>query len=390
MKKHFVIFLSVLLLAGGAQAQGLFGKNFWKKVSSTAKQEASSGRTIAPKQAQKVLARRKSNSFTKAQTVHKGDMSGCMLYGEDPICKIKGWPFWSSNLGPYEENTLVQQLSRAAKRDYFVAAHNRAVLRAADVRRNALKAMKANEKALTSGFYSPAPSQNPAQDLAARVKDTHKYIFLGEVHFVPVIQQEIENVLVALRKKYPKKQIFLLTEFLPNTDTAIYRQKLSNKFSSYASIWRAADVLKIPVVGLDPVWLFNHDSPVMWVSKQSGLVEKEEMWHSVEVLRLRNQIWKQKVLEMRALYPDALFVFHTGASHVEYNAPFSLSEQFPKQETFVSTFYQYEVHNTKPVRCDLLDAFNRSVFAWRRFVAWPTADMARLAGFDVRFKIPVL
>ena len=55
------------------------------------------------------------------------------------------------------------------------------------------KQVKANEKALTSGFYSPAPSQNPAQDLAARVKDTHKYIFLGEVHFVPVIQQEIEN-----------------------------------------------------------------------------------------------------------------------------------------------------------------------------------------------------
>ena len=386
-----ILFLG-LLVPGGVQAQSVWNKVFWKKSSSALKQESAGGRIIAPKKASKTLARRRAATFNKAKHVQKSDMANCMMYGEYPIKKISGWPFWFSNEGPYEDNALVQQLSRAAKKDYFIAAHNRAIARATDIRRQALRQMKENEKALTSRFYSPAPSKAPASDVASLVKDNQKYIFLGEVHFFPKIQQEIERTLLELRKKYPERKIFFLTEFLPNTETRAYRNKMNKykRFSDYASIIRVADVLNMPVIGLDPIWLFNEKYPLMWVSKQNGLVEKEEMWHSVEVIRLRNQIWKQKVLALRELYPDALFVFHTGSSHVEYNAPFSLSAEFAPEETFVATFYPYQVTDNKPERSDLLDAFNSGLFAWRRFVAWPDAEMARVAGFNVRFKIPAL
>ena len=369
-----ILFLG-LLVPGGVQAQSVWNKVFWKKSSSAVKQESAGGRIIAPKKASKTLARRRAATFNKAKHVQKSDMANCMMYGEYPIKKISGWPFWFSNEGPYEDNALVQQLSRAA-----------------DIRRQALRQMKENEKALTSRFYSPAPSKAPASDVASLVKDNQKYIFLGEVHFFPKIQQEIERTLLELRKKYPERKIFFLTEFLPNTETRAYRNKMNKykRFSDYASIIRVADVLNMPVIGLDPIWLFNEKYPLMWVSKQNGLVEKEEMWHSVEVIRLRNQIWKQKVLALRELYPDALFVFHTGSSHVEYNAPFSLSAEYAPEETFVATFYPYQVTDNKPERSDVLDAFNSGLFAWRRFVAWPDAEMARLAGFNVRFKIPAL
>lgn len=393
MRKYVLLILFLgLLVPSGVQAQSVWTKAFWKKTASAAKQESAGGRVIAPKKAGKTLARRRAVTFDKAKKVQKSDMANCMMYGEDPIKKISGWPFWFSNEGPYEDNALVQQLSRAAKKDYFIAAHNRAIARAADIRRNALRRMKEEEKTLTERFHSPAPSKNPAADLVSFVQDKHKYIFLGEIHFVPNIQQEIEQTLVALRAKYPKRKIFLLTEFLPNIETDLYRTKMAKlkKFSNYSSIIRVADVLKMPVVGLDPVWLFNQKYPIMWVSQQSGLIEKEEMWHSVELVRLRNQIWKEKILALRELYPDALFVFHAGNSHVEYNAPFSLSAEFPAEETFVATFYPYEVSNNKPTRCDLLDAFNSGLFAWRRYVAWPDAQRARLAGFNVRFKIPAL
>lgn len=125
----------------------------------------------------------------------------------------------------------------------------------------------------------------------------------------------------------------------------------------------------------------------MWVNKPNGTTEKEKMWFSPEVLRVRNLIWKKEIDRLRSQYPDAVFIFHTGATHVTYTESFSLSVLFPKDETFVATFQPYEIYNNQPARSDLLDAFNPEQFASKRFIVWPNPDMARIAGFDARFKL---
>lgn len=380
-------FLFILLLAGiplAGQGQGIW-KNALQKAA--AGQKAASHRVLVTKNAGKILAARKKASIQKAQTACQGNMSGCVLYGESPIKKIKGWPFLFSSSGPFDNNEILKSLSRSAKKDYFVAAHNRAAAKAVAVRKQALERMQGEKIKLTNGFYSPVKRNSPAQELAALMNDQYKYIFLGEMHHVPAIQKEVEQFLVQYRSRYPDKQVIFLTEFLPNTQTREYRRRLSRVLIPYADIWRTAEVLKMPVVGLDPVWLFKHNSPIMWVFKDNSL-EKEQMWYSLEITRQRNQLWRKTIEALRAKYPKAVFIFHTGATHVEYNEPFSLGRDFPKEETFVATFYPYERHGNWVSRCDLLDAFNPTTFSWRKMIVWKNADLARVAGFNARFKVP--
>lgn len=384
MKKWFFIFLlCAVLFPAEAHSQAVWKKAFWKKIFSA--EEESARRAITVKQANKLLLERKRLSLKKAQQVCSGEIGECMLDGEAPVHRIKGWPFSFSQSGPYEDNELFQTLSRSAKRNYFIAAHNRAVSRTAVARRNALKRMNEAKEDLMKGFYSPT-AVYPGRELVSIVQEKHKYIFLGETHGFPVIQEAIKDFLQEYRLRFPKRQIILLTEFLPNTQTAAYRWKL-RKFPQYYSIWQIADILKIPVVGLDPVWLLNKNFPVMWVNKPNGTTEKEKMWFSPEVLRVRNLIWKKEIDRLRSQYPDAVFIFHTGATHVTYTESFSLSVLFPKDETFVATFQPYEIYNNQPARSDLLDAFNPEQFASKRFIVWPNPDMARIAGFDARFKL---
>lgn len=386
MKKITLLFLfCALFYPARLPAQSVWQKAFWKKLFSS-ESASPSPRFISTKQAEKLLVERKALSLSKAQRACTGEMGECMFYGEAPIHRIEGWPFSFSQAGPYEDNELFQTLSRSAKKNYFISAHNRAVSRTAAARKNALKRMAQAKEDLMTGFDDLGAGDSPAKSLVSLIKENHKYIFLGEIHRFPAIQSTIKSFLQAYRASNPKQQIFLLTEFLPNTDTASYRWKL-RKFPQYYAIWQTADVLKIPVIGLDPLWVFKKNYPVMWVNKPNGEVEKEQMWFSPEVLRIRNLIWKKEIDRLRAQYPNAVFLFHTGAAHVEYTEPFSLSNLFPKEETFVATFQPYEIYNDEPARCDLLDAFNPTQFAGRKSVFWPDADLARVAGFDVRFKL---
>ena len=386
MKKLVLIFLLAgLCFPSGADGQSLWKNAFLRKTSGISSKEATRQLTIT-KKASKVLTARKKASIQKAQEACQGSLSGCVLYGESPIKKIKGWPFLFSSSGPYDDNKMLQWLSRSAKKDYFVAAHNRAAVKAVSVRKKALERMQGEKIRLVSGFYSPSVRKPAAEELANVLTENHKYIFLGEMHNFPEIQKTIEQFLVHYRARFPEKQIIFLTEFLPSTETETYRRRLARVFSPYADVWRMAEVQKMSVVGLDPLWLFKHDSPVMWVLK-NNMVEKEQMWYSLEITRQRNQLWKQQIDALRAQYPDAVFIFHTGATHVDYTEPFTLSKQFPQKETFVATFYPYEKHGSWVARCDLLDAFNPSLFAWRKMIVWQDADLARIAGFNARFKI---
>ena len=159
MKKWFFIFLlCAVLFPAEAHSQAVWKKAFWKKIFSA--EEESARRAITVKQANKLLLERKRLSLKKAQQVCSGEIGECMLDGEAPIHRIKGWPFSFSQSGPYEDNELFQTLSRSAKRNYFIAAHNRAVSRTAAARRNALKRMNEAKEDLMKEFYSPSCRKN--------------------------------------------------------------------------------------------------------------------------------------------------------------------------------------------------------------------------------------
>ena len=88
------------------------------------------------------------------------------------------------------------------------------------------------------------------------VKD-FSYIYIGEYHDTPIVQQEIQNLLKAIRKANPGKKILLATEFLQRPHSLIHPLHkdgqpwlITEGFSEY-NIPALADELHVDTLALD-------------------------------------------------------------------------------------------------------------------------------------------
>lgn len=243
--------------------------------------------------------------------------------------------------------------------------------------------------------------ENASQWLAQTLPDNTLDFFMGEIHGHPEIRQAVSETITYLHQRFPTRPIFLFTEFLPsqhqwNNQTS--PQEIPAFLSSYFPIWERATQQHIPVIGLEPDFalpskaLMHHIGPDRRIFWQS-------IWASLEGVRLRNAHFAKILEQYRQNYPTALFIIYTGAAHVFYNYPFSLSAKREKGSTFVATFHpnvSERMNYSKRIaeqeittQTGPLEKFAPLIAFPQPVLYWEDNDLIQTSGFNVRLKIKV-
>jgi len=223
----------------------------------------------------------------------------------------------------------------------------------------------------------------PVQDmawLAGQLPENTQTLLLGEQHFYSEIQQQVSEFLSQLRNRFADRKIILFTEFLPQGK--VWGQSVTQTLhASYRAVWQNAQTLHIPVVGLKPEFV-EQNKKVCILGQDTE--RSQQVWVSAEGLRLRNVQWVNVLSAYRQRYPDALFIVYGGARHMEGTEPYALSRLWAQESTFTAVLYPQISDRT-----NLFEIWTRGLFDQERVLFFERPDLADLAGFNVRIRIPV-
>ena len=281
---------------------------------------------------------------------------------------------------------------------YFLTRQNRETIRQIPFFQNYAVTIREHLDKLRQHMHdlSPAPLSLPdASSLTAVISPKTSYFLLGEIHNVPAIRNQVINILQALRTKHPKKQIFLFTEFLPKEQT--WQPNSPNTpFENYLPVWQAAYELNIPVIGLDPQYVFDNLTATIELESNS-LAQLEltakavNMWTTLEGIRLRNKDWLSTLKKYREQYPQALFIVYGGAVHFDYAFPFSIGQSLAGPSTHVTILQPEKArdrHGNLTNKFSLFDQVSDDHFTQYQLVRITHKKLAKLAGFDTRWRVP--
>lgn len=137
-----------------------------------------------------------------------------LLPDEKPALAVSGWPWKREPLGPYMELPFFRKLSPEAQRNYFLSANNRAIAALWKQRAALFQAIKARQNDFLTQKISNS-AQEPFVQMAAQIGPEINQVMIGEIHDYTWLQPGISSFLEALRAKYLKRQMVLVTEFLP-------------------------------------------------------------------------------------------------------------------------------------------------------------------------------
>lgn len=286
-----------------------------------------------------------------------------------------------------------QQLS-----DYFLSEHNRNLLFFMRQREQWRRQVVSN----IPDFHHAKKelTHPPQQDMAWLVQQLPKqvtYLLIGEIHYFPNIRQQIASLLREVRTRYPKRPIFLLTEFLPNGNENLSTDE-ENSPENYNSVWETARQEGISVVGLEPQFVMDNLRTRVWYKSLSPgthtlVSQNKSLWASLEGMRLRNDQYLSTIEEYHRRWPKALLIVYAGANHILYTEPYSLSQSLDGPKTFTVAFFPtyVEENNKRTPLTSSFDYATRGEFLDRVLqfdqLSAPTEDLSKLAGFNVRFRI---
>ncbi len=242
-------------------------------------------------------------------------------------------------------------------------------------------------------------SSTPITWLAKQIPTQTSLLFIGEVHGYMEIRQAAALLLTQLRQLYPTREILLFTEFLP------MGQHLPKEFNPhalslprYAPVWETALRNRIEVIGLEPSFILNDFCSAVAIN-QKGKTRFIPQWGLLEGVRLRNEYWKNLLQQYRLQHPDALFVVYSGNGHNLYNYPFSLSTALTGEHTFVTALYPDKFLKytgsfiaREPQSAPFtgpLEGLTEQVEFPQSVLQFKDSTLSRIAGFDVRIKLPV-
>ena len=309
-------------------------------------------------------------------------------------CFVKGHSFNCSDPSnhPILQSIYPARLALSAEQvpAHFIYQHNLRL-------RHWLPILNARQEALSSyknelGKYRVEVSHPRNADmrwLADRVSDETKYLLLGERHGFPEITNSVATFMLSLRLKYPDREIFLLTEFLPENkrwDSSIPEDPSDNK----RSIWIAAKTMDIPVIGLEPPYAMDLQDVTLECTDCYGNAREQAAWATLEGIRLRNERWLQVIHNFRKKHPGALFVIYGGGGHMRYSEPYSLGWRLADDHTQVVAIYPMTHIEWGEITTivDEFDLLTEGRFP-QRVLWWNNPAAAKIAGFDIRIKVPV-
>ncbi len=194
----------------------------------------------------------------------------------------------------------------------------------------------------------------------------------------------------------------MFTEFLPENFIWTGRNPriftIPDYLQKFFPLWDQALKAQITTIGLELPAAVDDMCVVRYLTSDDNL-DKQSVWASLEGVRLRNERWEKTLARYREQHPNALFIIYTGANHSLYNRPFTLANM-PGEQPFVSVLYPTHYESfapagrfsgkivAKPMRGPLEKLVDQ-LDLQHPIVKWESADLAQLAGFDVRIKIPV-
>lgn len=278
---------------------------------------------------------------------------------------------------------------------YFLAQHNRRLLQAipqADQWRREviynIPKFHQFQKLLTHS------QQQDMEWLAEQITKNTNNFLIGEMHSFPQIQQQMVLLLQQLRKRFPKRQIFLFTEFLPNSQKW-GKTVHDTPWKNYTPIWHAAQQQHIQVIGLDPQFVTENLQTNLWYEtttiKDSFPAQqlRQNIWESPEAIRLRNMRWLATLKRYRQHHPHALFIIYGGAAHILYTEPYSIGKALSGPDTFTAALYPAHLINEGKTTSltSTFDQLTRGEFL-DRALQFDNPQLSKLAGFDVRLRIP--
>ena len=305
--------------------------------------------------------------------------------------------------------------------DYFVARNNREVVKNSSLFVGHLQKQEAYVKLLQKHqhHYTHKAALDPFW-LAEQIPANTDYVLLGEVHDVEEISQFIENFLPTLQEKVAPRPIIYLTEFLPEQMTFVQATEFEGLFElledDLISLWETATSFNIPVIGLDPSFVFfqTNEADLMRPGTILPFSRKhlQSLWASDEGLRIRNESWKQQITKIRQQNPDALIVIHAGFGHFSHVRDYSIGGFLAQKSSvytvslapgytadYTSSFLQnlreylpnFKLYPTPEqgfIPYTLFDLATHGEF-WQRIVQFEPQDRV-ITGFDIQIKVPAI
>lgn len=393
MRKLLFIGLSVFLLVSPLHAQ-----RGWRLPWLKAKPAAQGKARLAEINISRQLDKRMAQTFEQARHMQEQLPAGRRIIMGEPVQQI----FQTAELDAqklYPGQTFLKNSNQTGK--YLVARNNRLVIQ--EMRRMGKVRAQIDEnlpRLQAEAANTPQPDDPPAW-LAQLLPPSTTQLFIGEAHGYPEIHQFVARLTHELRTRQPEREIILFTEFLPeNMKWTGHRPSIAQVpevFQKYYPIWDQALQARVQVIGLELSEAVDDFCEVRYLDPLGNL-DKQSVWSSLEGVRLRNERWQKTLATYRAQHPDALFIVYTGADHSMYNRPFALAT--PNEHSFVSVLYpdRYAafvpsgrfsgMYVAKPMRGPLERLVEELDFQ-RAIIKWESADLAPIAGFDVRIKVPV-
>jgi hypothetical protein len=327
--------------------------------------------------------------------------SACSLQATIPQCHemIFGDPAYRFTSGRgFSPKALYPGLQYYTKKqacNYFLARNNRLFIQ--EMKRlhrivwPQVKQELPTIQTLSTSFAQPL---DPLEWMAQRVlTPERKKLFLGEVHNFPEIQQQILEFLIRLRQ-LDNRPMIILTEFLPEgyewkmpekpllpLEKGYYKQHDVPRYlqEDYRMIWDELASYDFRIIGMEPSRVLYDESTVRVLTSDNAIV-KQEIWATLEGMKLRNQKWQQTIDKYSKENPNALIIVYTGAAHSLYNAPFSIAPKEITKENFVLAFYPHQRVISRTGEDGHLFATTTSL----------TDPLERLTNFTVAFPQPVL
>ncbi len=227
----------------------------------------------------------------------------------------------------------------------------------------------------------------PKEDVAwlsDQIPTGTNYLFLGEEHHAPEIQEFISDFLPALRAQIPQnREIFLFTEFVDQNKTWSDSLERTSRLP-YLPVWLSANARGIRIVGLEPEFVTKNNASSLILPETAvfppPLQIHTSVWTSIEGVRLRNEHWLARLRYYRTLHPDALFVIYCGNNHADYMMPYSLGKRLQAEGGFVISL-ESEKGNGE------FRHLSYGLFT-NRILKFNDETLTRFAGFDIQLKIP--
>ena len=299
----------------------------------------------------------------------------------------------------YPAQTFLKNSSQTGQ--YLVARNNRLFVQEIHRMKKVWAQIDENLPRLRQEATATEQPENTITWLADLIPPQTTQFFVGEAHGYPEIYQFLAQLIQELRTRQPDREIILFTEFLPENFKWTGRHPsiltVPKHTQKFFPTWDKILQAQVPVIGLELPAAVDEKCQVRYLRTDDTL-DKQTVWASLEGVRLRNERWTKTLATYRAQHPNALFIIYTGADHSMYNRPFSLAT--PGEHTFVTILYpeRYESFTpsgrfsgtlvAKPMPGPLERLVNKLDFQ-RPVIKWQSPDLAPIAGFDVRIKVPV-